>query len=197
MIPTMNTTHTADLGTNAIHLAHAPHPGVADNILLSCAGGKVICPTTVLCDRADGGHLVVNPPRSVWERNCLRPPELTLWSLLVAATGQAMLDTLPQLADACLNYWEAGNWALNEQAEPMGRKDVQSVRRVHLHIFGRSRNAKHPDWQWGESPRFPAYVDRLQWANVMQPLTEAECHSVTERCLVLFKAHAAEIGVPQ
>lgn len=193
----MNKSHTADIGTNATHLAHAAHLGAADRVLLSCAGGQVICPATVLCDRADGGHLVVNPPRPVWERNCLLPSELALWSLLVAATGQAMLDALPQLADACLNYWEAGNWALNDQAEPVGRKDVQSTRRVHLHIFGRSRDAKHPDWQWGESPRFPKYSERLAWASALQPLTEAECDALTQRCLALFGRYKADIGVPQ
>ena len=67
------------------------------SILLQCAGGTVERPRLVLVDRKDGGHLVVNPPREVWERSELSPLELTLWSFLVAATGQSMLEELPQL----------------------------------------------------------------------------------------------------
>lgn len=168
--------------------------GSVEKVLLLCAGGQVVSPATILCDRADGGHLVVNPPRPVWERNCLSPNELALWSLLVAATGQAMLDELPQLADSCLNYWEAGNWALNEQAQPLGRKNVQESRRVHLHIFGRSRNANHPDWQWGESPRFPPYALRLAWTSHQRPLSKQECDAIGRRCESLFTSYQASLA---
>jgi len=165
-----------------------------EHILFSCAGGQVLRPSTVLCDRADGGHLVVNPPRPVWERNGLHPSELALWSLLVAATGQAMLDRLPQLADACLNYWEAGNWALHTQAEPVGPKNVQAQRRVHLHVFGRSRTARHPDWQWGESPRFPLFSERLAWASRLQALSDEECAAIAQRCAALFQTYRTQMG---
>ena len=82
--------------------------------ILSCIGGDVVLPDPllVLVDRIDGGNLIVNPQRPVWERSELTALELTQWSYLVAATGRAMLDVLPQLAGGCINYWEAGNWAL-------------------------------------------------------------------------------------
>ena len=162
-------------------------------VLFTCSAGAVVRPENILCDRADGGHLVVNPPRPVWERNCLTPNEIALWSLLVAATGQAMLDVLPQLKDACLNYWEAGNWAQNDQAAPIGPKDVYEHRRVHLHIFGRSRHAKHPDWKWGESPRFPAFECRLGWSSALLPLNSAESLAVASRCKELFTLYCANI----
>src|ERR1700741_4602366 len=123
--------------------------------LVHHAGGSVTLPAKVLCDRADGGHLVVHPPRPVWDRSALEVQELVAWSLLVAATGAAMLETLPVLRDGCLNFWEAGNWSLNDLAAPVGPKQPRRDRRVHLHVFGRSRQAQHPDWAWGESPRFP------------------------------------------
>ena len=109
----------------------------------------------VLVDREDGGNLVVNPPRAVWERGELTAGELTAWSHLVAATGAAMLRTLPQLEGGCINYWEAGNWALNDAADPAGPKTAPAFRSVHLHLLGRSRFARSPDWAWGEAPRFP------------------------------------------
>ena len=155
--------------------------------LYSCAGGALICPGTVLCDRQDGGHLIVNPPRPVWERSELAPLELAHWSLLVAATGRAMLETLPSLRGGCINYWEAGNWALNDLAEPHGPKSVQSHRRVHLHVFGRSRQASHPDWRWGESPRFPDYAASKSWAAGFAPLTASECDAVVENVRTLLE----------
>jgi len=149
--------------------------------LFTHAGGSIVRPTKLLCDRADGGHLVVNPPRPVWERSVLTPDELVAWSFLVAATGQAMLETLPVLQGGCLNYWEAGNWALNDLAEPIGPKQPRRDRRMHLHVFGRSRHALHPDWAWGESPRFPTYADSDAWSAQFAPLSHGECEAIARR----------------
>src|SRR5260370_2950070 len=100
-----------------------------DDVLLSCEGGTVSLPLMPLNDRQDGGHLVVHPAREVWERSELSPVELTHWSFLVAATGRAMLDALSQLAGGCINYWEAGNWALHDLAAPPGPKNPHEHRR--------------------------------------------------------------------
>lgn len=157
------------------------------NEIFWCSGGSVVSPHKVLCDRQDGGHLIVNPPRPVWERSCLTSAELAHWSFLVAATGRAMMEMLPALQGGCLNYWEAGNWALNDRAEPLGPKTVQAHRRVHLHVFGRSRNARDPDWLWGESPKFPDFVQSERWASRFSPLSESECGMVAERVATLME----------
>ena len=133
---------------------------------------------SVLVDREDGGNLVVNPPREVWERGELSYEELQAWTCLVAAMGGAMLATLPQLKGGCINYWEAGNWALNDEAVPVGRKSAHAYRRVHLHLLGRSPNAKSPSWRWGEAPLFPSYAQRKQWAATHQRLTPDEVRSI-------------------
>ena len=157
--------------------------------LFSCRGGAVILPDKqlVFVDRRDGGHLIVNPPRVVWERSELTADELSLWSFLVAATGRAMLDVLPQLNDGCVNYFEAGNWALNDDAEPKGRKSGREFRRVHLHIFGRSRTASDDSWRWGEAPRFPAFSDRLAWAASRDRLAQEECVQIANRIADLLQ----------
>lgn len=149
--------------------------------LLACRGGRLTLPQRelALVDRRDGGNLVVDPPRPVWERSELSAAELTAWSFLVAAAGRAMLDVLPQLENGCINYWEAGNWALNEAAEPRGPKLPREHRRVHLHLLGRSRDATDPAWRWGESPVFPVYAERL--AARHERLSAEECRLVVER----------------
>jgi hypothetical protein len=157
-------------------------------VLLKCSGGTMTLPNMPLVDRADGGHLCANPPREVWERGELSAIELSHWGFLVAATGQAMLAVLPQLKDGCINYWEAGNWALNGAALPAGPKSVREHRRVHLHLLGRSPASTHPDWVWGEAPRFPDYIHASTWAAQFQPLNVDECARVVARtaeCLAL------------
>jgi hypothetical protein len=157
-------------------------------VLFSCDGGDVVLPdrTLLLVSREDGGNLIVNPPRTVWERSELTPIELTRWSALVAATGRAMLDVLPQLEGGCINYWEAGNWALNDAAEPKGLKKAREHRKMHLHLLGRSPRASHPSWQWGEAPVFPRYSDRFTWASGFERLTADECFAVIGRVQTLL-----------
>lgn len=161
--------------------------------LLACRGGRLALPdpTLVLVDRRDGGNLIVEPPREVWERSELSATELASWSCLVAAAGRAMLDVLPALEGGCINYWEAGNWALNDEAEPVGPKRAPEHRKVHLHLLGRSRGARHPSWRWGESPVFPVYAERL--AERFERLSAAECARIVARCALRL---GTQYGMP-
>jgi diadenosine tetraphosphate (Ap4A) HIT family hydrolase len=155
--------------------------------IVTCAGGSLELPSLLLNDRADGGHLVVQPPRPVWDITALDSNELTAFSFLVSAAAQAMLDTLPQLEGGCINYWDAGNWALNEQALPAGPKRGPDARKLHLHLFGRNPRATNPSWMWGESPRFPRFSERLAFAALLDPLTEEECSQVGERTIHILR----------
>jgi hypothetical protein len=156
--------------------------------LLSCSGGRIVLPDRdlVLVSREDGGSLIVDPPRQVWERSELTGAELSRWSALVAAAGRAMLDTLPQLHGGCINYWEAGNWALHDEALPTGPKLAETHRRVHLHLLGRSRTASHPAWRWGEAPQFPRFADRHAWASQFERLTPTECRAIVQRVMTIL-----------
>jgi diadenosine tetraphosphate (Ap4A) HIT family hydrolase len=156
------------------------------NVILETGSGSLVLPAMVLVDRADGGHLVVNPPRVVWDRSELNARELALWSFLVASAGRAMMETLPQLAGGCINYWDAGNWSLHHDAEPPGLKDHRVHRQVHLHLLGRSPGARSASWQWGEAPRFPEFRDRVEWARDFAPLTDQECAAVAARAAELL-----------
>jgi hypothetical protein len=157
--------------------------------LFICDGGTIVMPepVLVLVDRGDGGNLIVNPPRNVWERSELSAVELSLWSSLVAATGKAMLDVLPQLEGGCINYWEAGNWALNEEAEPRGHKKAPEHRSVHLHLLGRSPEARDPSLRWGEAPFFPSFVNRHTWARNHEQLTGEETLRIVKRSEELLR----------
>lgn len=164
---------------------------MANRVLFTTGGGRIELPEKpfVLVDREDGGALIVMPPRPVWDRTELSALELAQFSLLVAATARAMLDVLPQLEGGCINYWDAGNWALNEAAEPAGRpKTAPRHRRMHLHLLGRSRHATSPSWRWGESPVFPTYEGRLTWGAKHEPLNAEECEHIVATTQMLLAA---------
>jgi diadenosine tetraphosphate (Ap4A) HIT family hydrolase len=156
--------------------------------------GTVIVPRGLFLDRSDGGHLIVNPPREVWECSELTAEELVRWSFLVAAAGRAMIDALPQLEGGCVNYFEAGNWALNDPAPPRGPKKAREHRSMHIHIFGRSRNAEHPSWRWGEAPRLPLYKARKSFSATFSPLDGKECAAVARRLKSLLGARYGELA---
>lgn len=164
------------------------------HVLMRGSGGRVCLPdpATTMIDRADGGQLVLYPPRRVWDRTALTRDELIAWHVLIAATARAMLDTLPQLAGGCLNYWDAGNWALNPAAEPVGPKDPRVARVLHQHLCGRSPHSADGAWQWGESPFFPAYVDRFTWSAGKAAFTAAECAAIVYRTLAVLRDVYAE-----
>jgi hypothetical protein len=71
----------------------------------------------------------------------------------VGAAGRAMIDVLPQLAGGCVNYWEAGNWALNDEAEPKGPSGRNRIARC-ICTARQKPASTDPSWKWGESPRF-------------------------------------------
>ncbi len=156
--------------------------------------GTVVVPSGLFLDRSDGGHLVVNPPRDVWECSELRADELARWSFLVAAAGRAMIDALPQLKGGCVNYFEAGNWALNDAAPPRGPKTAPDHRSMHMHIFGRSRGARHPSWRWGEAPGLPLYKDRKAFTAAFRPLNAKECAGVARRLKGLLAGRYAQLA---
>jgi hypothetical protein len=153
------------------------------HVLFRGVGGSVTLPdpTTIMIDRHNGGQLVVYPPRRVWDRTALDASELTQWNLLVAATAAAMLDTLPQLRHGCVNYWDAGNWALNGEAAPEGPKTGPAHRVLHQHLVGRSPESTDPSWAWGESPFFPRFTDRFAWSDGKAPFTPDECRMLVAR----------------
>ena len=168
----------------------------AVRILYRGPGGKIVLPglRSALLDRRDGGHLIVEPQVDVWERSELSSQQLIQWSCLVAATGQAMLQALPQLEGGCINYWEAGNWSLNDASEPRGFKDPRKFRRVHLHLLGRTPRAADPDWTWGEAPRFPSFADRERWTAGHAVLEPAECTAIVRRAEAILgsRYHVAQ-----
>jgi hypothetical protein len=143
----------------------------------SCDGGYLMLPDrgALLVSRENGVNLVVNPPRVVWERSELTAVGLTQFGFLVSAADRAMLDVLVQLGRGCINYWEAGNWALNDETESKGRKDVRAHRKRHLHLLGRSPAWTDPSWRWGESHGFRRSRRRIHGPRIVNGQSRHVC----------------------
>ena len=58
---------------------------------------------------------------------------------------------------------------------------------LHQHLCGRSPRSLDRAWQWGESPFFPAYADRLAWSAGKQALRPSECEAIVARTVVVLR----------
>lgn len=65
---------------------------------------------------------------------------------------------------------------------------------MHMHIFGRSRGARHPSWRWGEAPRLPLYKDRRGFSAPFRPLDAKECVAVAKRLKTLLAARYRQLA---
>jgi len=91
---------------------------------------QVVGPEFPLNCREDGGHLVVVKREPVTDRSDLTWQEAVAFMRISMAAGKAMYDVL---GIERVNYEDLGNWGLDD---PGGAK-------MHLHLFGRSREQIH------------------------------------------------------
>lgn len=91
---------------------------------------QVVAPEFPLNSREDGGHLVIVKKHPVTDRSDLSYQEAIAFIRISMAAGRAMYDVL---GVERMNYEDLGNWGLDD---PGGAK-------MHLHLFGRSREQIH------------------------------------------------------
>ena len=91
---------------------------------------QVVAPELPLNCRNDGGHLVVVKKEPVTDRSDLSWQEAIAFIRISMAAGKAMYDVL---GIERMNYEDLGNWGLDDPDGP----------RMHLHLFGRSREQIH------------------------------------------------------
>ena len=91
---------------------------------------QVVAPELPLNCREDGGYLVVVKKEPVTDRSDLTCQEAIAFMRISMATGRAMYDVL---GIERMNYEDLGNWGLDDPGGP----------KMHLHLFGRSREQIH------------------------------------------------------
>jgi diadenosine tetraphosphate (Ap4A) HIT family hydrolase len=91
---------------------------------------QVVAPEFPLNCREDGGHLVVVKKEPVTDRSDLTFQEAVAFMRISMGAGKAMYDVL---GIERINYEDLGNWGLDDPGGP----------KMHLHLFGRSREQIH------------------------------------------------------
>lgn len=120
----------------------------------------------------DGGHLMVIPDRLVDERSNLSPFE-ALELTFLSIVGSKLLRC--QHGAAWINYQENGNWQL----------DTGKEKKLHLHIYGRSKSAKSQPY--GEALSFPLRRDLDAWH--VEPYTSTEIDADIEKTAEIIQEH--------
>ncbi len=91
---------------------------------------QVVVPESPLNCREDGGHLVVIKKIPVTDRSDMSYQESIAFMRISMVAGKAMYDVL---RIERMNYEDLGNWGLDDPGGP----------KMHLHLFGRSREQIH------------------------------------------------------
>jgi len=105
-------------------------PATANRSIYEDRYFQVIAPELPLNSREDGGHLVIVKKSPVTDRSDLSYQEAIAFMRISMAAGRAMYDVL---GVERMNYEDLGNWGVDD---PGGAK-------MHLHLFGRSREQIH------------------------------------------------------
>jgi diadenosine tetraphosphate (Ap4A) HIT family hydrolase len=124
--------------------------------------------------RENGGHIVIKPKKQFAHVEEMDDVSLTAMVSLAKNVGTAMKQALANagINIVRINYQINGNWAyFGSNPNPF----------VHLHLYGRTANEKHPD----NDPRFQAFPEALCFPNPttdyydnFSPLTEEDCMTI-------------------
>lgn len=118
--------------------------------------------------RSDGGHIVINPKKSIEDRTRLSSSSIIEMALLTAITGRAMKDGLKErgIEIGRINYQDNGNWRPE----------------IHIHLYGRAYEATYQ--VYGEPIKAARKIeDKL----IQEPLDELDCKSIRDKLLEYAK----------
>jgi diadenosine tetraphosphate (Ap4A) HIT family hydrolase len=97
-------------------------------IIFETENFRVVAPEKPHVDRADGGHIKIEPKVPVEDRTKLSPALAKEFMMLTMAAGEAMTIALQKrgIDIGRINYQDMGNW----------------VSTFHMQIYGRARSAR-------------------------------------------------------
>lgn len=138
----------------------------------------VIVPAFPLVDRADGGHVVIEPRQFVSKRQHLSPVMAIELMRLTLLVGEAMETVMnKQGVDiGRVNYQDNGNWSVFSDKGPC----------LHYHLYGRARSAVLQPY--GEALHFPHKDKYPEFYAAVQPLTDEDAGEIAAAILNLLKS---------
>jgi diadenosine tetraphosphate (Ap4A) HIT family hydrolase len=125
----------------------------------------VEAPDQPLIDRADGGHITINPITPISDRQQLTPAAAIELMRLTIVTGQAMQTIMKNhgVNIGRINYQDNGNWSVFKPEGPV----------MHIHIYGRAINAITQPY--GQTLYFPHRDVHPEFYQAFKPLMKIEC----------------------
>jgi len=125
--------------------------------------------------RADGGHIKIFPLKKISDRTKMSPKMAIEFIRLTMIVGEAMKKGLTNrgINIIRINYQDMGNWAYKKGEKPY----------FHLHIYGRSKNAKFQPYK--EALRLP---DRsIGFYDKFKPLNIKDINEIKRQISILVK----------
>lgn len=123
-------------------------------LIYETANFRILAPEKPHIDRADGGHIKIEPKIPVEDRTKLSPAWAKELMMLTMIAGEAMATALQKrdIDIGRINYQDNGNW------NPT----------FHIHLYGRARSAKTQ--KYGEAMQLPlrstGFYDSFKQLNV-------------------------------
>jgi len=131
---------------------------------------QLVSPELPLNCRDDGGHLVVLKKEPVTDRSDLSWQEAIAFMRISMAAGKAMYEVL---GIERMNYEDLGNWGLDDPGGP----------KMHLHLFGRSREQIH-QIRGQHMALYPK--DHPIYKGHLKPLTETDVARLRSRLIEIL-----------
>lgn len=147
------------------------------NIIYESRHFIVEVPSFPLIDRADGGHIVINPKVRVSDLPTLTNVQAIELMQLIRVAGKAMEITMnKQGVDiGRINYQDNGNWGVFLPEGPY----------QHFHIYGRAKSAKKQPY--GQSLFFPHKNENPDFYKDNLPLTPEDIIAIRKQMEELVK----------
>jgi diadenosine tetraphosphate (Ap4A) HIT family hydrolase len=122
-----------------------------NEVICSSPNFEVEVPESPFVSRTDGGHLRIMSINKVKDRTELSEEQTVEYALLSAIVGKSLEQALDEqdIEIGNINWQEMGNWMV---FKPGGIS-------LHMHIFGRAKDAKAQ--KYGEAVKLPFPRHRL------------------------------------
>ena len=129
----------------------------------------VVAPERPHVDRADGGHIIIQPRERVVDRTQLSAEQAIELMRLTMIVGQAMAEALNArgIDVGRINYQDNGNWGVFRPEGPA----------LHVHLYGRAVSARAQPY--GEALYLPKR--ETGFYEGVQPLDEGDVAAIRER----------------
>lgn len=138
---------------------------------------RVEVPEFPLVDRADGGHVVIDPIVKIVDRQQLTPLQAVELMRLTMVTGEAMTNVMIRhgVDIGRINYQDNGNWGVFKPEGPF----------MHIHLYGRAKSAKVHTY--GQACYFPHRDEDPEYYKKFNPLTVNDVQEMKKEMMALFK----------